>query len=109
MYADTADYNEWRTGRRATAMTFSAATFAQKLGGALGAAGMLWILAAIGYVAKEAQENSSLTGINFLQTVAPGLFALLAVVFVSRYRLSGKQLSNIQNDLKIRSGEAVQP
>jgi GPH family glycoside/pentoside/hexuronide:cation symporter len=29
MYADTADYNEWRTGRRATAMTFAAATFSQ--------------------------------------------------------------------------------
>ena len=27
MYADTADYNEYRTGRRATGMTFAAATF----------------------------------------------------------------------------------
>ena len=35
MYADTADYTEWRTGRRATAMTFAAATFSQKLGTAL--------------------------------------------------------------------------
>ena len=34
MYADTADDNEYRTGRRATAMTFAAATFSQKLGGA---------------------------------------------------------------------------
>ena len=41
MYADAADYNEWKNGRRATAMTFSAATFSQKLGGALGSAGML--------------------------------------------------------------------
>ena len=36
MYADTADYNEWRTGRRATALTFAAATFSQKLGTAAG-------------------------------------------------------------------------
>ena len=35
MYADCADYTEWKTGRRATAMTFAAATFSQKLGGAL--------------------------------------------------------------------------
>ena len=35
MYADTADYNEWRTGRRATGMTFAAATFSQKLGTAV--------------------------------------------------------------------------
>jgi GPH family glycoside/pentoside/hexuronide:cation symporter len=48
MYADTADYNEWKNGNRATAMTFSAATFSQKLGGALGSAGMLWVLAGIG-------------------------------------------------------------
>lgn len=46
MYAGTADYNEWKNGRRATAMTFSAATFAQKRGGSLGPAGMLWVLAA---------------------------------------------------------------
>lgn len=103
MYADTADYNEWRTGRRATAMTFSAATFAQKLGGALGSASMLWVLAAIGYVAKEAQAGSSLTGINVLQTIAPGVFAFLAVVFVSRYRLSGQQLETIQLELKERA------
>ena len=32
-YADSADFGEWRHGRRATAMTFAAATFSQKLGG----------------------------------------------------------------------------
>ena len=52
MYADTADYNEWRTGRRATAMTFAAATFSQKLGTALAAAVMGWVFTALGYVAN---------------------------------------------------------
>ncbi|GJM11242.1 MAG: MFS transporter [Lysobacteraceae bacterium] len=102
MYADTADYNEWRTGRRATALTFSAATFSQKLGGALGSAGMLWVLAAIGYVANQAQAGASQQGINFLQTAAPGLFALVAVVAVSFYSLSGEQLKSIQADLAER-------
>ena len=32
MYADTADYSEWKWGRRATGLVFSAASFAQKLG-----------------------------------------------------------------------------
>ncbi|MFC1569153.1 MFS transporter, partial [bacterium] len=36
MYADTADYSEWKNGRRATGLIFSAATFAQKFGIALG-------------------------------------------------------------------------
>ena len=102
MYADTADYNEWKHGRRATAMTFSAATFAQKLGGSLGSAGMLWILAAIGYAANQAQTGASQTGIALLQTVFPGIFALIAVVVVSFYDLTGKQLERIQQELRER-------
>ena len=99
MYADTADYNEWKHGRRATAMTFSAATFAQKLGGSLGSAGMLWVLAAIGYAANQAQSGASQTGIALLQTAIPGAFALVAVFVTGFYNLTGKQLETIQRDL----------
>jgi GPH family glycoside/pentoside/hexuronide:cation symporter len=102
MYADTADYNEWKHGRRATAMTFSAATFAQKLGGSLGSAGMLWVLAAIGYAANQAQTGASQAGIALLQTAIPGFFALLAVAVTSFYNLTGKQLDQIQLDLRER-------
>lgn len=102
MYADAADYNEWRNNRRATAMTFSAATFAQKLGGSLGSAGMLWVLAAIGYAANEAQSGASQTGIALLQTAIPGLFALIAVFVLRYYTLTGSQLEKIQADLKER-------
>jgi GPH family glycoside/pentoside/hexuronide:cation symporter len=102
MYADTADYNEWKNGNRATAMTFSAATFAQKLGGALGSAGMLWVLAAIGYVANKAQTGASQNGIALLQTVVPGIFALIAVVVVSFYSLTSEQLEVIQTELAER-------
>ena len=62
MYADTADYNEWRTGRRATAMTFAAATFSQKLGTALAAAVMGWVFTALGYVANAAQTSAIANG-----------------------------------------------
>ena len=107
MYADAADYNEWRNNRRATAMTFSAATFAQKLGGSLGSAGMLWVLAAIGYAANQAQTGASQTGIALLQTAVPGLFALIAVFVLRFYTLSGSQLEKIQTDLKERfSGDS---
>ena len=37
MIADSADYSEWKTGRRATGLYFSAATFAQKAGWGIGA------------------------------------------------------------------------
>lgn len=106
MYADTADYNEWKTGRRATAMTFSAATFAQKLGGTLGSSGMLAVLASIGYVAKEAQSGASLVGIAALQTAVPGLFAALAVGVAAFYSLTGPLLEQVQRDLEARSVDA---
>ncbi len=102
MYADTADYNEWRNGRRATAMTFSAASFAQKLGGSLGSAGMLWLLGALGYAANQAQSGASQTGITLLQTAIPGAFALIAVVVLTQYDLTGRQLERIQEELQAR-------
>lgn len=103
MFADSADYNEWKTGNRATAMTFSAATFSQKLGSAAGSAAMLGVLGYLGYQANTAQSGASLDGINFLQTALPGLFAALAVVAVIFYNLSDKKLEEIQYELADRN------
>lgn len=102
MYADAADFNEWKTGRRATAMTFAAATFAQKIGGALGSAGILWVLAFLGYAANQAQSGASQTGIVWLQTVVPGAFALVAIVALQFYDLSGDRLEAMQAELSAR-------
>lgn len=106
MYADTADYNEWKTGRRATAMTFSAATFSQKLGGALGAATVGWILAAMGYAANQAQTGASQWGIVLLQTAVPAVFAFIAVFALRFYYLTNDKLEQIQSDLNARQAAA---
>ena len=109
MYADAADYNEWKTGRRATAMTFSAATFSQKLGGALGSAGVLWVLASVGYAANQIQEGASLSSIVWLQTLVPAFFAIVAVVCLKFYDLSATKLQQIQKDLQERNeGKAAE-
>ena len=84
-------------------MTFSAATFSQKLGGSLGSAGMLWVLAGIGYAANQAQTGASQTGIALLQTAIPGLFALVAVIVTRYYTLTGSQLADIQRELEERN------
>ena len=107
MYADTADYNEWRTGRRATAMTFAAATFSQKLGGAIASALIGWLLAAIGYVANEQQSSGSQIGIVLLISVIPGVIALLAAFVMRYYSLDNQQLAKIQCDLQQRKAEAA--
>ncbi len=105
MYADAADYNEWKTGRRATAMTFAATTFSQKLGSALGSFCMGLVLMSIGYVANEAQTGASQDGILYLQTLYPGVFAIIAVIALKFYNLDHKKLAEIQTDLAERQAK----
>lgn len=102
MYADTADFSEWKTGRRATAMIFSAAAFAQKLGGALAGATIGWLLASLGYVANQVQTGASEQGIVMLLTIIPAIFAALAVPLIVLYPLDDKTLTEVQNGLNKR-------
>lgn len=102
MYADTADYNEWRTGRRATAMTFAAATFSQKLGTAVAVAVIGWLFTRLGYVANVAQSSGSQAGIVWLMSLIPAAFALLAVAAMFFYNLDNARLVQIQADLAAR-------
>ncbi len=107
MYADCADYTEWTTGRRATAMTFAAATFSQKLGGALASALIAWVLAALGYVANEAQSDASRQGIALLLTVFPGAVALLAALVMRFYPLDDRAVAQMQVELQARRESAA--
>ncbi|KAF1710947.1 MFS transporter [Pseudoxanthomonas sacheonensis] len=102
MYADCADYTEWKTGRRATAMTFAAAAFSQKLGGAVASAAIAWMLAAMGYVANQAQSDASRLGIVLLLTVIPGVVALLAVWVMRAYPLDDAALARVEAELQAR-------
>ncbi len=102
MYADTADYNEWKTGRRATAMTFAAATFSQKLGGALASFVIGLVFSALGYVANQAQTGASQSGIIILMTLVPGAIALFAAIVTGFYSLTKLELETIQIDLAER-------
>lgn len=102
MLADTADFNEWRTGRRATAMTFAAATFSQKLGTALAVAVIGALFTALGYVPNAVQSPASQSAIVWLMSVIPAGFALLAVVVMAFYDLDKQKLTTIQAELQAR-------
>jgi glycoside/pentoside/hexuronide:cation symporter, GPH family len=106
MYADTADYNEWRTGRRATAMTFAAATFSQKLGTAVAVAVIGSVFTALGYVPNAVQGSGSREGIVWLMSFIPAAFAVAAVAVMCFYNLNGRQLARIQADLDARKTAA---
>ncbi|EGF90258.1 putative xylose-proton symporter [Asticcacaulis biprosthecium C19] len=105
MYADAADYNEHKTGRRATGMTFAAATFSQKMGAALASAVIGWVLASMGYVAKQAQTGASQEGIVLLMSFVPGAVAFISVAVLFFYNLDDTRLKTIQADLDARKAQ----
>ncbi|MDE2147973.1 MAG: MFS transporter [Burkholderiales bacterium] len=102
MYADTADYSEWKTGRRATGLTFSAASFAQKLGWALGGAGTGWLLAYFGYRAGVAQGARTLQGITMMMSVIPAVGALVAMAALWFYEIDEPMVERMGVDLARR-------
>jgi len=109
MYADTADYGEWKFGRRTTGLVFSAALFAQKMGLTIGGTLAGWILALSGFVANAAQTDGALTGIRVLFALAPAAFALCNAIALSFYPLSDATMRDIERDLQARRDVPVEP
>ncbi len=102
MLADAADYNEWRNGRRATAMTFAASSFAQKLGTAVAVGVIGTLFTTLGYVPNAAQSAESQAGIVWLMSVIPAAFTLLAAVLMIFYTLDNPAMARIQAELAAR-------
>lgn len=103
MYADTADYAEWKTGRRATGLIFSASIFAQKFGWGWGGGLSLIMLNTVGFVANQVQTADALHGLVNLMSLYPaamGVFALLILLIF--YPLNEAKVAQIAADLKAR-------
>jgi Na+/melibiose symporter-like transporter len=88
MIADVADYSEWKTGRRATGMTFSATTFGLKMGLSLGGALSGWLLSHYGYVAGAEQTEFALSGIRLMMSVIPAAPFFIGVVILFFYKIN---------------------
>jgi len=110
LYADTADYSEWKTGRRATGLVFSASIMSNKLGWAIGSMVAAFILDQTGFVANIIQNTNVLDGLKAMMSIIPvavGAIALIILLFF--YKLDEKTMKKIQEDLDDRrkaSGKA---
>jgi Na+/melibiose symporter-like transporter len=87
MMADVADFSEWKTGRRATGIVFSAIVFALKAGLGFGGAIAGYILATFGYVPNAVQSASSLQGIKLAMSLFPAATFALCAVSLAFYRI----------------------
>jgi glycoside/pentoside/hexuronide:cation symporter, GPH family len=102
LYADTADYAEWKTGIRATGLVFSASIMSNKLGWAIGSMIAGLILFKTGFVANIAQNIEVLSGLKSMMSIIPvaaGIFALILLFF---YNLNESLMKRIKEDLETR-------
>ena len=106
MYADVADYSEERFHTASTGLIFSSSSMAQKFGGAIGGAAVLWLLSACGYVAGSdtavQQTAEAISCLWALMTFIPAGVAALAVFVVFYYPLTTTRVNEIAESLKKR-------
>ena len=109
MYADTADYSEWKNGRRATGLVFSAASMSQKFGASIGIAMVGWVLAIYGYQANVEQTEATQNGIRMMLSIYPAIGALLAAGFIFIYPLKESVLEAISHELAVFRSTGKKP
>jgi GPH family glycoside/pentoside/hexuronide:cation symporter len=102
MYADTADYSEWKTGRRATGLVFSASTMSQKFGWSIGGFVAGHLLSAFGFQANVEQNPDVLFGLKSLMSIIPTAAGGLAIFLTFFYKLDEKLMSQIEAELSAR-------
>jgi GPH family glycoside/pentoside/hexuronide:cation symporter len=99
MYADTADYSEWKTGRRATGLIYSSANFSQKFGWSIGGAIAGYLLAYFGFVANAPVTPETEKGVRILFSFMPAIWSIMAVIALFFYKLDEKKVIEINNEL----------
>ncbi len=100
MYADAADYGEWKFGRRTTGLVFAAANFANGIGLALGGALGGWMLSSVGFLANSAQTPEALVGIRLMFSVIPAGLAAISFAALFWYPLSDERVRTISKNLR---------
>lgn len=110
MYADVADYSEHRFHTASTGLIFSSSSMAQKFGGAIGGAAVLWLLSACGYVAQSGegfsesvmQPQGAINCLWALMSFIPACVALIAAIVMYFYPLTTDKVTSIAEELRIR-------
>lgn len=109
MLGDTAEYSEWKHGRRATGLIYSAGTFAFKFGGGIAGAIMGWVLTSYGYDSQRIETiPQAMPAIKMLMSWVPALILAPGVLAVIIYPLSGSKLAKYSEELIQRREKSIQ-
>ncbi|MDQ8179065.1 MFS transporter [Pelagicoccus sp. SDUM812005] len=102
MIADTADYGEWKQGRRSTGFVFAGMVFALKAGLGIGGALAGWLLAMYGYSPETASDPEVQLGMRKLLGFYSGGFFGVGVLFMLFYPITKKVALTMEDELKQR-------
>lgn len=103
MLGDAADYSEFKNGRRATGLIYSAGSFATKFGGGIAGAIIGLVLGAFHYNGQDAVAiKGSIPGIIMLMSWIPALITIVAAALMLLYPLNQKKLDEITFELNER-------
>jgi len=106
MYADTADYGEWKNGRRTTALVFSASLMSQKIGWALAAFFALNLMDFSGFQANVVPTLAVKASIVQLMSLIPAALGLLSMVIFLFYPLTDRRVNEMNAELAARRAQA---
>jgi glycoside/pentoside/hexuronide:cation symporter, GPH family len=103
IYADVADYSEWKNGRRATGVIFATIGFALKVGLSLGQSSFLWLMEAFyGYNPKVAPTLRTLEGFRIFSGIFVGVLFAICTLFLVVYQLNKRLTIQIADELAER-------
>jgi sugar (glycoside-pentoside-hexuronide) transporter len=117
MCADTLDYMQWKEGTRQEGITFSLMSLRSKVASGFKDFTMTLILTWIGFTAMGTgelipgkndlyqQSERTQQGIFLMFTLIPAVFNLLSIVPFFFYKLDGRFLSDIREELALRRQE----
>ncbi|MGH7941486.1 MAG: MFS transporter [Limisphaerales bacterium] len=112
IFADVADYSEWKVGRRFTGMVFATIGFALKGGLALGSASFLIIMQRFfNYNTRLPDAAQAVQGFRVCSGIVVGLLFAICTVLLFSYPLNKRATIEMANDLANRrkiSGADVQ-
>ncbi|RDV26862.1 MFS transporter [Alteromonas aestuariivivens] len=108
MLGDAADYSEWKNGRRATGLVYSAGTFVQKAGSGFAGALVLMVLAYYGYNGLDpASVAQAKPGMILLMSFIPAIFGFLGAGLMMLYPISEQQQIRMTEELITRRRQNV--
>jgi len=103
IFADVADYSEWKSGRRFTGMVFATIGFALKSGLALGSAVFLWIMAGFfNYNTKLPDEAQAIAGYRVCSGILTAVLFAICTLLLACYQLNKATTIQMADELAER-------